>query len=408
MTQGPANSLASTFGPNAQLLPALGATPADTLATVPALWGWRRELWRAPAPGMATIAGVPVFPVQRLHPGATLGSEGVCALHFRMQGQALEVLLAGAPASITLLADGEVLAGGFFRTARAAGVPGAPLNAPNSFVRIDFGSAAPRQLSLYARSAQGPCALAVAADDSVQAWDRSAEATMAGMADSYGGYAGVLWAEGGPLWEAAARLGIPHLDLSAVGGTGYAPNSAPGFGNPGDAFAARLPSLTASRPDLVITAGGINDNNSLALPPYATAEAARQGFEAATHNYYSRLREALPEALLVAVGPWAPRESVPPDAVALSKADAIAAALAAAGGPWVFLDNLRGGWRCSSGASATGTGPWQTGTGRVGAPTGVGNGDTFVDRDGTHPTVAGVLHLGERIAEGVRAALATL
>ena len=408
VTQGSGNNPVSGFGATAQVLPAFNAANTATLANVAAVWGWRRELWAVPAPGVAVIAGVPVFPVQRLHAGATRGSEGVCALHFSMQGRVLEVLFAGGLANLTLIADGSVLAGRFINTTLAEGVPGATLNALNTFVRIDFGSAASRRLSLYARSSQGPCAIAVAGNDEVRPWDRSAEASMAGMADSYGGHAGVLWSSGGPLWEAAALLGIPHLDISAVGGTGYAPNSAPGSGNSGDAFAARLATTTAGVPDLFITTGGINDNNSLALFPYATADAARLGFEAAARNYFTALRAALPQSLLVASGPWAPRENIPIDAVAVSKAEAIAGALAAAGGPWIFLDNLRGGWRCSSGASAPGTGPWQTGTGRVGATTGVGNGDVFVDRDGTHPTVAGVQHLGLRIAEGVRAALATL
>ncbi len=412
LTQGSGNSPVSGFGATAQVLPAFNSANTASLATVAEVWGFRRDTWSVPAPGAAAIAGVPVFPVQRSHPAATRGSEGVCALHFSMQGRALEVLFAGTQVNLTLIADGLVLAGGFISTTLADGVAGAALNAPNTFVRIDFGTAAPRRLSLYARSSQGPCAIAVAGDDSVQPWDRSAEASMAAMADSYGGYASALWSSGGPMWEAAALLGIAHIDISAAGGTGYAPNSAPGAGNEGDAFPARLATTTAGAPDLFITAGGINDNNSLALFPYVTADAARLGFEAATRNYFTSLRAALPQSLLVAMGPWAPRENTPPNPVELSKAEAIAAALAAAGGPWVFLDNLRGGWRCSSGASAAAgpgeAGPWQTGTGRVGAPTGVGNGDRFVDRDGTHPTAAGVQHLGARMADGVRAALATL
>ena len=408
LIQGSGNDPVSSFGATAQVMPAFNNANTASLANVAAVWGFRRDTWSVPARGAAVIAGVPVFPVSRRHPAATRGSEGVCALHFSMLGRALEVLFAGTQVELTLIADGRVLAGGFINTTLAGGVPGASLNVPNTFVRIDLGSAAPRRISLYARSSQGPCAIAVAGDDQVQPWDRSAEASMAAMADSYGGAAGVLWSNGGPLWEAAARLGIAHLDINAVGGTGYAPNSAPGAGNAGDAFPARLATTTAGAPDLFITAGGINDNNSQPLFPYVTADAARLGFEAATRHYFTTLRAALPQSLLVALGPWAPRENIPPNPVELSKAEAIATALAAAGGPWVFLDNLNGGWRCSSGASGAGTGPWQTGTGRVGAPTGVGNGDLFVVRDGTHPTVAGVQHLGARIAEGVRAALATL
>jgi hypothetical protein len=408
VTQGLGNNPVSSFGAEAQVLPPFNNQNTLTLATMPAVWGYRRDSWSTTAPGVSTIAGISVFPVQRRHPAATLRSEGVCALHFQMRGSAFEVLFAGSAVSLTVIADGVVAAGGFIDTRIDGNGRGPALDAPNTYVRFDFGSATPRRVSLYARSSQGPCAIAVAGDDEVLPWDRSAEASMGAMGDSYGGYPGLLWRSGGPMWEAAARLGIPHLDLNAIGGTGYAPNSAPGFGNAGDAFEARLGSSTFSAPDLFITAGGINDNNSLALFPYATAEDARLGFEAAVNRYYRALRQALPQSLLVALGPWAPRQATPTDPVALSKAEAVRTALAAAGGPWVFLDHLRGGWQCSSGASATGSGPWQTGTGNTGAPTGSGNGDLYVNPDGTHPTVAGVLHLGARMAEDIRAALATL
>jgi lysophospholipase L1-like esterase len=226
------------------------------------------------------------------------------------------------------------------------------------------------------------------------------------MADSYGGARASHWGVSGPFWEAAALLGIPHIDMDALGGTGYAPNSV--FGNPGDAFPERSATSVDAQPDLVITAGGINDNNSLALSPYATAADARAGFEAAATSHFSRLRAALPTSLLVALGPWAPRQNMPTHPTEQAKADTIAAALRAAGGPWVFLDNLNGGWLASSGASSVGSGPWQTGTGNSAAPAGNGNGDLYLAADGVHPNMAGSDYLGGRIAADLRSALATL
>ncbi len=408
VVQGPGNDASSSFGSNARFLPTFSNSNTTSLADVSELWGHRRDTWTTSAPGVARISGVNVFPVQRRHPAATLASEGVCALHFKHNGRAFEVLMAGIAVNLTVVVDGALLSGAWFDTALGPSGRGAPLSAPNAVLRIDLGSQALRNISVYARSSQGPCALIVDALDSLQPWDRSTEAAMGAMADSYGGAPGQVFSTGGPLWEAAARLGIAHIDINAIGGTGYAPNSVPGRGNPGDAFEARLASCVRSMPDLFITAGGINDNNSLALFPYATGQAAREGFDNAVRSYFRALRNALPQAVLVGLGPWAPREASPPEATAIAKAETVRSALAEVGGPWIFLDNLRGGWSNSAGAGSAGNGPWQTGTGTVAAPTGRGNGDLYVSADGTHPTVAGVVHLGTQIAEGVRAGLATL
>ena len=414
VNQGAANSTLSSFGAGAQIVPPLANAGAASLATVTELWGFRRERWVVPAAGQAVIAGQVVYPVRRVHPSATLGSEAVCGLHFLLEGSAFEVLLAGTAANLTLLVDGQYAMPGLINRNWAGGVAGAPMNQPNAWVRVDFGSAPLprlRRVSLYARSTQGPCAVAVASTDRLLPWDRSAEASMSCMADSYGGASGPQWGVGGVFWEAAALLGIPHIDSNAIGGTGYAPNSAPGFTNAGDAFPARLTTAVDTQPDLFITAGGINDNNSLALPPYATAQAARDGFNAAVSGYFRQLRAALPQSVLVALGPWTPRQSTPTDAVAQSKVDTIRAALLAVGGPWVFLDNLNGGWSCSSGvsrAAGAGAGPWQTGTGNSAAPAGNGNGDLYLAADGVHPNAAGTLYLATRLAADLRQALLTL
>ena len=325
-------------------------------------------------------------------------------------GPAFEVLFAGSDICVTLVVDGKYMAPQIIRTAFSGGMPGAALSAPNSLVRFDFGSAALRKVSVYARSSQGPCSIIVGADDHLTPWDRSGEASFAAMADSYGGAFGPNWGVSGPFWEAAALLGIPHLDLDAAGGTGYGPNNAnPDTRNPGNAFGARLPSSVNAQPDLFLTAGGINDNNSIPAPPlYATAAEALAGFNANVTAYYSDLRTALPESVLAASGPWAPRAASPTDPVAQSKADTIKAALQRVGGPWVFLDNLNGGWVNSSGASAPPNGPWQTGTGNSSVPSGIGNGDLYLAGDGVHPNLEGCLYLGTRIATDLRAALLAL
>lgn len=408
VSQGAANSTDSSFGSVVQMAPPLNDPAAGSLATAPQVWGFRRERWIVPAIGAAVVAGRAVYPVRRLHAGTSLASEGLCGLHFTLQGSAFEVLMAGTNVQITLVVDGEYRAARLIDRALAAGVQGAPLVQSNAFVRVDFGSAATRQVSLYARSSQGPCTLAVPQGASLLPWDRSGEASMAVMTDSYGGASGPQWGVGGLFLEAAALLGLAHADVDAIGGTGYAPNSTPGRTLPGDAFGGRLAGSVDTRPDLFLTAGGINDNNSLALPPYATADTARAGFELAVNDYFKRLRAALPESVLVATGPWAPRQEVPTNPAAVSKAEVIRNALQGAGGPWVFLDNLAGGWQSSSGATGAAAEPWQTGTGTSALPNGSGNGDLYLDPDGIHPNAAGCLHLGRRIADDLRAALATL
>lgn len=389
----------------------------SSLADLPQVWGHQRGVWTRQTAGLVgTAAGNQSWyvPVSRDHVAATLGTRGVCALHFRLEGSAFEVLFAGTDVEATLIADGQYATPRNITTTWAAGQPGTALNQPNAWVRFDFGRRAVREISLYARSSQGPCAMALDNGDSITPWDRSAEPAIAVLADSYGGAPSPNWGISGPFWEAAALLGIPHLDIDALGGTGYAPNNTnANTRNPGNAFAARLASSTAGAPDLVMVAGGINDNNSFAAPPlYASASDARSAFDRQVQACFNGLRAALPQAVLVAMGPWAPRENVPPDAVALSKADTVRMALQAAGGPWVFLDNLRGTWANSRGSSGAVTGadagPWQTGTGRAGAPSGSGNGDRLLSSDGVHPNEAGSHFLGGRLAANLRAALLDL
>lgn len=400
---GPA---ASTFGSDVVYVPSWGEA-AETLANTARVWGHRREFWRVR--GGAAIGGVTVWPVQRVHVAASAANEVACALHFEHEGLAFEVQFAGSDVQATLIVEGAYAAPGLIATTLSGGVRGAALSQPEALVRFQFDRVARRRISLYGISSLGPVSVGVAAGDSLRPWDRSDEASCAFMTDSYGGAFGPQW-RGGPFFEAAARLGIPHVDIDTIGGTGYAPNNANAMmRHPGNAFPARLAGLVAAAPDLVFTAGGLNDNNSLAAPPlYATGDAARLGFEQAVHRYYGELRAALPQAVLVAMGPWAPRQSVPTDAVASGKAATVRAALQAAGAPWVFLDNLEGGWRNSTGAASSGGGPWQTGTGNVDSPRGDGNGDLYLAPDGVHPNVIGSGYLGERIATDLRAALLAL
>ncbi len=406
VTQGAPRSVTSSLGASAVFYPTLANPQRETLQTIPQVWGYRRDRWELDGGKPGASGGYATYPVGLPYrAAATLTSNGVCGLHFVFDGSAFEILFAGERVSVTLVVDGQYMAPGIIRAALSGGVVGAPLSEHDALVRFDFGTAANRHVSVYATATRGPCAIVTGPNDHLQAWDRSAEPSVAVMADSYGGGAGPHWL-GGPFWEAAALLGIPHLDLDTAGGTGYSRNGAnEDSANAGNTFYARLPSVVDANSDLFITAGGINDNNAFALWPFATAGDALASFNAGVADYYRELRRSLPDAVLASVGPWAPNAAHPTFMMARSKAETIKAALQSVGGHWVFIDNLDGSWVNSAGASAPPSGPWQTGTGTSAAPNGTGNGDLYMSHDGVHPNQAGLGYLGSRIATDLRAAL---
>jgi lysophospholipase L1-like esterase len=402
VTQGGSNSAASSFGSDAQFIPALPQSSADNLSTTAQVYGYRRELWPRAA---GTIDGKTVVPVSLDHAAATLSSSGRTGLHFVHAGRAFEVLVGGANISVTLIVDGRYVGCASPADTLAqlnTSLTGGPLAGRNTTLKFDFGSSATRRVSLYVRAGQGACALAVAKSDTVTAWDRSAEASFAAIADSYGGAPTTAWGWGGLFLQAALALGVPHVDLDALGGTGYAPNAnSADTLLAGNAFKARLPSIVATQPDLFVTAGSLNDNNAFALAPYASADDARAGFAAAVSAYYVDLRARLPDAVLVTLGPWQPPTALPASAAQLDKAAVVKAALSAAGGRWIFLANINGGWANSSGAAAapsTTDGPWQT----------QANAADYIDADQVHPNAAGCAYLGSRLAGALRAAILAL
>lgn len=400
ITQGAAQSPQSSFGDSAQFFPALPQSDTSNLATISQIYGYRRDLWTQQQGDL--IAGQDVVAVRRDHIASTNASSSRTGLHFVHTGQAFEVLVAGVNVAVTLIVDGFYAGTGAL--APLNDLPGGvqAFGQPNAMLKFDFGLGATRKISLYMSAGQGPCAIVVAAGDSVSAYDRSTEASFAAMTDSYGGAPSDVWGAGGLFYEAAAQLGIPHADLDAIGGTGYAPNSSQDYTlDAGNAFVARLGAIVDGLPDLFVTAGSLNDNNHLALPPYATPDAAKAGFASAVTAYYANLRSALPGAVLAAIGPWQPPPNLPASQAELDKAKVIKTALQAAGGRWVYIDNINGGWINSAGAgvapSAT-DGPWQT----------LQDTTTYLDADDVHPNPAGCLRLATRLATSLRAGILAL
>ncbi len=402
VTQGVSQSADSSFGAGAQYLPPLPQDAASNLSTIPQVYGRGRIEWPQFA---GRIGSQTVIPVAVNHMAATLGSASRVGLHFVHSGSAFELLVAGANNAATLIVDGQYVGCSDATQTLVelnTTLSGGPITGLNTTLKFDFGHSATRHVSLYTMASQGACALLVAAGDTVTAWDRSTEAAFTAISDSYGGAPTTVWGWGGLFYQAALALGIPHVDLDAIGGTAYGPNSStPDTLLTGNAFEARLPALTADQPDLFVTAGSLNDNNAFALAPYASADAAKAGFAAAVTAYYVDLRARLPDAVLVALGPWQPPTVLPASPAQLDKAAVIKAALGAAGGHWIFVDNIKGGWSNSSDASALPSdtdGPWQT----------QANAATYIDVDDIHPNAAGCAYLAARLATALRAAILAL
>ena len=210
--------------------------------------------------------------------------------------------------------------------------------------------------------------------------------------------------------ETAFSLGCQNIWIDTVGGTGYIAENAGVHGGVNTNFIERLGIMTPSTPvpDMFVSMGGINDTSSLTA--------------ANITSHISKVRGMFPNVVLVYLGPWCPigTKATAEGDKWPSIRDVIKQALNTDTGPWIFIDNLLGRWYNSSGqngnaiipalqgpAGFTG-GQWQTGVGFVGSTTGIGNGDTWVDTDDTHPTVAGVDGLRQLVAGAIQSAVAAL
>lgn len=186
------------------------------------------------------------------------------------------------------------------------------------------------------------------------------------------GYSGIgSWAS-----SFADALGWQDVWNSGIGGTGWIQQASALPNAIRDRYAA---DIVAYSPDVVIFSAARND---FALGASAVGTAAG--------TVLAAVRSALPNAVLAVTGPngsgsptnggddttWKPFQ------------DAIFSAVS----PYALtLD-----WS-SSGIF--------TGSGKVGATSGTGNGDVYIQNDGVHPSTTGAVYLGRRIAEKFIAAL---
>lgn len=324
--------------------------------------------------------GTPVFPTN-------VGNLGPMCIHFRFDGSDLEILHFNT-LTYQMLVDGRPIAENLGTT---------PTNT-TSWTKFAFGSRAVRNITLYAVGQIG--CLAIGVNDSISPVIRSSDLAVVFHGDSYLQALGQHTPIGGPAGEAAYLAGIPNIWGAGFGGAAYL---RPG---PSSNAAGAFPDLSAvTNCDLWHCSLGLNETRASG-PPAA--------FDAAVLSYFKAVRNAFPDAVIAATGSWAPQESMASTASRTDIGTAVVAQLGSIAGPWVFIDNLTGNWRNSSGATgrtantSASSGTWQTGEGNVGAPTGQGNGDLYISADGTHPSPAGVSYLGAMLARGWRDSILAL
>ncbi|MDB5878058.1 MAG: hypothetical protein JWQ41_1472 [Variovorax sp.] len=292
---------------------------------------------------------------------------------------------------MSLIVDGQIV------------VPGIDYTENNQYAVWDLGTNAERSLVFVGDAGAWISEVVIETGATIAPYDFTASqpVTISFTGDSYLGH------------EAVEETGMTFIDMQArllgatattathFGGTGY---RAAINDNPltrADS-APRMARFTEAKPTIMMVELGIND------PWPGTGPTTTESMKAVLQG----ARAANPNSVLVVLGPWGPKEfdATNPDGTYIARMNAISAIVEALPGPWVVLDNLRGNWKTSKGTARTSLrGPWQTGNGRTGAPTGIGNGDTWLNADGVHPsTPVGIKGLAEVLSAELRAALASM
>lgn len=194
---------------------------------------------------------------------------------------------------------------------------------------------------------------------------------------------GIAAAEQADAWPqyVASRLGWEDPWVDGQGGSGYL---APGA-NGGTPFQPRMVFDYQYQPDVIVLFGGINDRpvSNVLYTPAALQAAVSALLTDIEHNAPVGVNSGIAPTVYV-LGCWMNTGSPGADIIAAN--NAIKAAALAAG--VTFID----------------TASWVTGTGHVGATTGVGNADFVISSaDGLHPTDEGHKMIGWRVADAILA-----
>ena len=189
----------------------------------------------------------------------------------------------------------------------------------------------------------------------------------------------------------AYMMGWKDVWTVGKGSTGYVDTN-----TGADTYRDRAPKdIYPWNPDIVIVSGGINDTST--SPALVNAEA---------QTFFREIRANCPNAALIVSGcQWSFGS---PISTTIQTRDAIRSAATPENGVALYIEQLGGPYPYSGViANYVDTG-WMTGTGRVGATTGVGNSDIFRSSDTTHPTQEGHDYRGYRHAAAITAAMPVL
>ena len=263
-----------------------------------------------------------------------------------------------------------------------------PISLSGSWLTLSFSTRKMRKFKMVLNGGQIFTGLAVGPTDTVTAANDSGNIKFAMVGDSYMQAAGSMYSAGIGM-AVAESLGCSDVCVDAVGETGY--QTTGGLKRLIDRLNQSVISMLDV--DAILVCAGINDsgNSAGSNAAYITA-------------YYAAVRAAFPSALIVACNAWsAATNNSASYHTAVGKY--ITPSLQSAGGDWIFIDNLNGGWTTSLETSGYSNGPWQTGTGKVTSPNGTGNCDWYISSDGTHPNIAGVDYLGSRIVSDLKSAV---
>lgn len=285
---------------------------------------------------------------------------------------------------------------------------GSPISWPsnNNMAKIDFGSTAAgagRKIVMQGVPFPGLwlSEVAVAAGAAITPYDWHADTgriSAAYLGDSYGIINPDYSLVGLPFVQYIAELcGFGAMTQSSIGGTGYITTGGSSqYPNAQDSI--RLDVISREQPTAILGPLGVND------PGDAATIAGMQAL-------YATLRTRNPQALLIAMPPWSPGQTAAanPGGKYQAMRTALYNTMAGVSGPWIIIDNLAGSWLTSKGTSSgAATGPWLTGDGNAGAPTGSGNADTWMSADVPHLTAAGAKGYAELLAAAYRAAVLSM
>lgn len=280
---------------------------------------------------------------------------------------------------IMLLCDGEYVSS----TPILNPVSGASSN----YVSIQHATRKAREYTMILAAGVDFGGIAVGPNDTV--WAPSIpDIRIAGEGDSYLQGLGLSFTSS-IFAETAISLGADFF-CCPLGGTGYVSINGP-YPN-AQTRISQIIGAHGGKSNVVMISLGINDPIGASLVNGVT-------------NYYKQLRAALPKALFIVTTAWCPLETSGPS-YSVDRTIPIFAAVRAVGGPYILIDNIKGTVETSwGGVQGLGNLPWQTGVGRVGTPTGAGNGDVYVSSDGTHPSAVGYDYLGYRVWTAIAIAL---